>query len=172
MNIALIGKTGSGKSTLAKRLAQEFDFEIISSDILRDYIVAKCEGWETVQAAMKVGNPIPVSMTTKALELKLENSTSENFIIDNLVNASFLNAFEKHHNLDFAFYLEIDDEVAIQRVISRARGEEIEHFLKSRSKWFTDNFPKLQSALGDRLILINTNDTPDAIYKQVSKFLR
>jgi len=172
MNIALIGKTGSGKTTLAKRLSQEFGLEIINGgENVRKYIKAKGKDWEIAEECLKTGKIPPLEICMNALQLHLEISSSKSFIYDNAILIDGFIVFEKYHKYDYIFYLDVADESAEQRIISRARDNDVEAFIKTRNEWFSENFQNLKNFLGDRMITINANVSADAVYEQVKKYL-
>lgn len=117
INIALVGKTGSGKSTLAKSLSRKYDLHIIDSDILREYIKGRHNGWEVVENCLSVGAHVPDELLEKCLDLRIKAVESRNgYVLDNLFSVGLLYAFEKFHKLDFVFHIDVSDELAESRV--------------------------------------------------------
>jgi len=172
MNIALIGKTGSGKSTVAKHLSWEFGHKIVNSDILREYIEQKCNKWQMVEEYLKDGKHVPDNLIVKALENRLSKyQENEKLIIDNLPCIAFLYALEKQYKIDYCFYFEISDDVARGRVLSRARENNVQTHLKNRADAFTENFPKLEQVLGNRLIRIDARQSIEAVRRQIVEFI-
>jgi len=172
MNIALIGKTGSGKSTLAEYLASEFGLTIINSDIWRDYVKAKVDGYEDLQDALATGKHASNEIEAKALQLKLESTTNKNgCIVDNLFSLKLLQTFEKKQKLDRVFLLDITDEISNARIMQRARKESIplQQWLENRKTAFEINFPMLECVLGERIIRIDATKDVITIRRQVMK---
>jgi len=176
MNVALIGKTGSGKSTLAKFLADLFGLTIINSDIQRDYIRDKQDGWEKVRDAIAVGAYVQGGLIEKIWRYKLDKAESQNYVIDHLPSVEALRVFESYHKLDKVFLLDVSDKIADKRVIERAREENVLTQLASRKEIFAEKFPKLQLILGDRIIVIDaekdTTSIRDDVMKELSVFSR
>ena len=173
MNIAFVGKTGSGKSTLAKLIAKYFDMCIIDSNILYDYVRARKDDWETVDMMLSVSADVPAKLLAKCLSLKLESiEENQSILLENLYNLDGLRAFESQHALiDVAFYFDLPNKVAAERVKCRMRENDLKVHLKNRNESWQRNFPALKEALGERMVHIDAIKPPDEIAQVVITFI-
>ena len=169
MNIALIGRTGSGKSCLAKKLAAQYNLDIIDSNMLRDYINAKMEGFEIVEKHMKYGELVPCDLVEKALVFKIEKSRDKNgFVFDNV--QAHHEMLERHLEIDKAFYLKVDEETANRRVQNRRRNDLNEEFLNNRKASFENNIENVLSYLGNRVVEIDASVSEEDVWLQVQLY--
>jgi len=155
LNIALVGRAGSGKSTLAKKIAKEFDLVVIDSSMLKEYITNKKDGYEQMQKTMQCGGQVDEELLKKALAIKVASNTScKGFIWDNLYTIEGYNIAKEYFPINIAFYLEIDEQSANERLHDRCRNDFNKEFIQNRTKVFEENLPKLKEALGARLYTI------------------
>ena len=166
MVIALIGRAGSGKSTIASKLAKELGLEIISSDMLRDYIDAKLPGFEQLDIHIKQGELPPADLVEKALLFKIKNCKEQvGFIVDNVQTYSQL--FDKHLNIKHAFYLKLDESVADTRVKKRKREDLTLAFIQNRRHSFENSIASTLTYFGNRVVEINADTSPAQVVAQI-----
>ena len=171
MNIALIGKTGSGKTTVAKSLSYNFGLQVLDSKIFHEYVKSQGTDWQIMQRALQTGEYAPDYLLSRALELKLLKSTGNKFVIDNLPCVAFLETFEKHKHLNFAFHLQVSDEESMHRISARARETNITQQFKNRKLAFEANFNQLKNSLGQKMITIDAHKAPEEVYKQIESII-
>jgi len=172
MTIALIGRAGSGKSTVAKRLADEYGKEIIGSDMFRDYIAAQKDGWEQVQAYMKIGKMLPADLLEKAFLLKLEKCTGDKgFVIDGIKVCNEMQMLEEVVGIDKVLYLKADATTAAERAETRGRPDFCNEFLESREKLFQETIDEILNYYADKLSVIDASLSPEDVWRQVQAAL-
>jgi adenylate kinase len=131
VNILLLGPQGSGKGTQAKRIAAEFDLaHIATGEILRSAIGAETPLGLEVKPIVESGSLVPDELMIKLIRERLEEEdTREGFILDGfprtMAQAQALDAMlaEIGRQLDVVFELQVDDDVAVERLGKRAIEE-------------------------------------------------
>ena len=148
MNILLLGPQGSGKGTQAKRIAEEYDLaHIATGDMLRAAIAAETPLGRQVKPIVESGNLVPDELMVNLIRERLDDEdTRAGFILDGfprtMAQAEALDSMlrEIGRDLDIVFALQIDDDVAVERLAKRALEEG------------------------------RTDDTPDAIARRLSEY--
>ena len=131
MNILLLGPQGSGKGTQARRIAGEHGIaQIATGDMLRQAIAAETELGLQVKPIVDRGELVPDDLMIALIRERLDDEdTREGFILDGfprtMAQALALDAMlaEIGRELDVVFELQIDDDVAIERLHKRAVEE-------------------------------------------------
>ena len=148
VNILLLGPQGSGKGTQAKRIADEFGLaRIASGEMLRDAIAAETPLGLEVKPIVERGELVPDELMIGLIRERLDDEdTLEGFILDGfprtMAQAEALDAMlaEIGRELDIVFELQVDDDVAVERLAKRADEEG------------------------------RTDDTPDAIARRLAEY--
>jgi adenylate kinase len=148
VNILLLGPQGSGKGTQAKRIAGEFEVpHIATGEMLRSSIAAGTPLGREVKPIVDAGHLVPDALMIGLIRERLdEDDTREGFILDGfprtMAQALALDAMlgEIGRDLDVVFELQIDDDVAVDRLAKRAIEEG------------------------------RTDDTPDAIARRLAEY--
>ena len=148
MNILLLGPQGSGKGTQAKRIAEDFGLaRIASGEMLRDAIAAETPFGLEVKPIVERGELVPDELMIGLIRERLDDEdTLEGFILDGfprtMAQAEALDAMlaEIGRELDIVFELQVDDDVAVERLAKRADEEG------------------------------RTDDTPDAIARRLAEY--
>jgi adenylate kinase len=131
VNILLLGPQGSGKGTQAKRIAAEFGLaHIATGEMLRHAIAAGTPFGREVQPIVERGDLVPDGLMIDLIRERLdEEDTREGFILDGfprtMAQARALDAMlaEIGRDLDIVFELQLDDDVAVERLLKRAVDE-------------------------------------------------
>ena len=131
MNVLLLGPQGSGKGTQAKRIAQEYAIpHVATGDMFRGAIAAGTELGLRVRPILERGELVPDALTVALIRERLAAPDAElGFVLDGfprtLAQADALDAMlrEEGRDLDVVLSLQVSDEVAIERMLSRARVE-------------------------------------------------
>jgi adenylate kinase len=131
VNILLLGPQGSGKGTQAKRIAGDFGLaRIASGEMLRDAIAAETPLGREVKPIVERGELVPDGLMIGLIRERLdEEDTLEGFILDGfprtMAQAEALDAMlaEIGRELDIVFELQVDDDVAVERLAKRADEE-------------------------------------------------
>ncbi len=131
MNILLLGPQGSGKGTQAKRIADEFGLaHVATGDMLREAIATETPFGLAVRPIVEKGALVPDVLMIDLIRERLdEEDTRKGFILDGfprtMAQAEALDAMlgEIDRDLDVVFGLQIDDDVAVDRLAKRALEE-------------------------------------------------
>jgi len=148
VNILLLGPQGSGKGTQAKRIAEEYGLaHIATGDMLRAAIAAATPLGRVVKPIVERGDLVPDELMVNLIRERLDDEdTREGFILDGfprtMAQAEALDSMlsEIGRDLDIVFELQINDDVAVDRLGKRAVEEG------------------------------RTDDTPDAIARRLSEY--
>jgi len=148
VNILLLGPQGSGKGTQAKRIAEEYGLaHIATGDMLRAAIAAETPLGRVVKPIVETGDLVPDELMVNLIRERLDDEdTREGFILDGfprtMAQAEALDSMlsEIGRDLDIVFELQINDDVAVDRLGKRAVEEG------------------------------RTDDTPDAIARRLSEY--
>jgi adenylate kinase len=131
VNLLVLGPQGSGKGTQAKRLAEERGIPHVSTgDMFRAAIAAETELGRRVAPILASGVLVPDELTVALIrELLGEHVAAFGFILDgfprNLAQTEALEAMlaEIGRSLDAVLFFDLTDELALERLLGRARDE-------------------------------------------------
>jgi adenylate kinase len=131
VNLLLLGPQGSGKGTQATRIASEWGLPHISTgEMFRDAIASGTALGRRVEPILAAGELVPDELTVDLIRERLAlDDAREGFILDGfprtLVQARELDAMlnEIGRSLDAIFFFDVPDDVALQRIESRADAE-------------------------------------------------
>lgn len=131
MNILLLGVQGAGKGTQAKRIAAEYELPHVSTgDMFRAAVAAQSELGRRVAPILERGELVPDELTIALIRERLAEEDARNgFVLDGfprtVAQASALDAMlgEEGRRLDVVLELQVSDDVAMERMLSRAQLE-------------------------------------------------
>jgi len=131
VNLLVLGPQGAGKGTQAKRIAREHGIPHVSTgDMFRAEQEAGTEFGRRVGEIMSTGQLVPDELTIAMIEERLgRDDARAGFILDgfprNLTQAEVLDAMLAGigRGLDAILFLDIPDEVGMQRALKRAELE-------------------------------------------------
>lgn len=131
MKILLLGPQGSGKGTQATRIADEFGLaHIATGEMLRHAIDAETPLGREVQPIVERGELVPDELMIELIRERLdEEDAREGFVLDGfprtMAQARALDAMlaEIGRDLDIVFELQVDDDIALERLRKRALEE-------------------------------------------------
>jgi adenylate kinase len=134
VNLLVLGPQGSGKGTQAARLSEEHGIPHISTgEMFRSAIAAGTELGRKVEPILAAGELVPDELTVALIRDRLSQpDASRGFVLDgfprNLEQAEALDAMlaEIGRTLDAVLFFDLPDQVALERLLSRARDEERE----------------------------------------------
>ena len=128
MRVLILGPQGSGKGTQAKRIAAAYDIpHVATGDILRSAVAAGSELGRQVEPILERGDLVPDDLMVELIRERLARETG--FVLDGfprtVPQAEALDAMleEIEKPLDVVLLLEVDDDVALARLLAR-RAEE------------------------------------------------
>jgi adenylate kinase len=131
VDILLLGPQGAGKGTQAKRIAAEYGIpHIATGDILRAAIAAGTELGGRIQPIYDRGDLVPDGLMIDLIRERLtQPDAADGFVLDGfprtIAQADALDAMlrEIGRELDVVFELQLSDDLAVQRLLKRAREE-------------------------------------------------
>jgi len=129
VNVLIVGPQGAGKGTQAKNIAEQYGVpHLATGDLYRAHAAAGTELGKLVEPLMDAGKLVPDEITIPIVRSEIEAATS-GFVLDgyprNLAQAEALDAMleEIERPLSVVLLLELDDEIARDRMLSRAKTE-------------------------------------------------
>ncbi|HET8742674.1 MAG TPA: adenylate kinase [Gaiella sp.] len=131
MNLLVLGPQGSGKGTQAARLSDVHGIPHVSTgEMFRAAIAAGSDLGRRVEPILASGELVPDDLTVELIRERLADRGAERgFVLDgfprNLVQAEALDAMlsEIGRGLDAVLFFDLSDEVALERLLGRAREE-------------------------------------------------
>lgn len=172
MNIVLLGAPGAGKDTLANQMHDVYGFKVLTTGAL--YRKEKELGTELGLRAYSYwgeGNLCPDHMTNELMQSVVARvSLGESLIFNGyprtVDQAHFL---EELSDIKLAISIEVDDDVAVQRMLKRGREGETAEVIKQRLQVYYKNSDLLKSFYndGNRLIEVDGNGTPEETFAAV-----
>jgi adenylate kinase len=181
MNILLLGPQGSGKGTQAKRIAKEYGVpHVATGDLFRNAIAAGTELGKTVEPLLAAGRLVPDETTVALIREQLDDG---GFILDgfprNLAQAQALDQMlaEIGRPLSIILLLELDDDVARERMVKRAeiegRADDTPEVIDRRlATYHEQTEPVVDHYLATgKLVKVHADRTIDEVWKEISDAL-
>jgi adenylate kinase len=145
MRILILGPQGSGKGTQAKRIAAAYDIpHVATGDILRAATAAGTELGEKVAPIMERGDLVPDDLMVELIRERL--AEEDGFVLDGfprtVPQTEALDAMleEIGKPLDAVLLLEVSDDVALERLLSRrakeGRGDDAPDVIRNRLRLY------------------------------------
>ena len=131
MNILVLGPQGSGKGTQAARLSEDHGIPHVSTgEMFRAAVAAGSDLGRRVEPILAAGELVPDDLTVALIRERLAEPDAERgFVLDgfprNLAQAEALDTMlaEIGRVLDAVLFFDLSDEIAIDRLVDRAREE-------------------------------------------------
>ncbi len=144
--IIFLGPPGAGKGTQAQKIATILDVPHISTgEILRNAIQAKTELGIKAESYMAKGELVPDSLIRDLIEARLQkDDTQKGWILDgfprNLEQAEFLAGLlqKLNQSCDYVLYLEVEEDVLVNRMLARGREDDNETTIRNRFKVYRE----------------------------------
>lgn len=172
MRFILLGAPGSGKGTQAKSLGEHYNLERISlGDILRQEVKNESELGRKVKTYMEKGLLVPDEIISLVVAKHIH---SDDFILDgyprNLAQAKELDVIlgKKKISLDFAVYLEVNEETMLKRLSGRRVCPHCD------ANYHIENMPPQKEGVCDLCgckLLLRRDDKPEVIRKRWEVFV-
>jgi adenylate kinase len=180
----IIGAPGSGKTTDAELIADKHEniTHYSTGDMFRAEVATGSELGKTIDSYVSAGNLVPIAIVIDTIVTAIKNAPTSTVIID-----GYPRSVEQMEELDK--YLQTEDtvelvnvievevsrEVAMDRVLGRARGtdDNVEVF-NNRMKVFTDPLSDIQNfySAKDILTKINGERTIEEVVDQMDNFIQ
>ena len=131
MNLLVLGPQGSGKGTQAGRLSEGHGIPHVSTgEMFRAAVAAESELGRRVGPILAAGELVPDDLTVALIRERLAEPDAEHgFVLDGfprtLAQAEALDAMlaEIGRTLDAVLFFDLSDEIALERLLGRARDE-------------------------------------------------
>ena len=131
MNLLVLGPQGSGKGTQAARISADHGIPHVSTgEMFRAAIAARTELGRQVEPILASGDLVPDELTVALIRERLSRAdAADGFVLDgfprNLAQAEELDEMlaEIGRSLDAVLFFDIPDEIALERIASRAAEE-------------------------------------------------
>ena len=129
MNLIILGAPGSGKGTQAEKIAKKFNLAHISGGkALRNEIDSGSRKGELIEHIMEKGDLVPFETISSVIDPEII-AHKDGFVLDgsprDITQAKYLDDFLKENkiNIDLVIYLQVPDDILIQRLLLRAKTE-------------------------------------------------
>ena len=131
MNLLVLGPQGSGKGTQAKLISADRGIPHVSTgDMFRAAIASGSELGRQVEPILAGGDLVPDELTVALIRERLSQPDARaGFVLDgfprNLAQAEALDEMLAGigRGLDAVLFFDLDDELALERILGRARDE-------------------------------------------------
>lgn len=159
MKILLIGPQGSGKSTQGKLLAKYLQMPYISTgDIFRE--IAREN--KRIEQILKAGELVNDTTTIELVKKRLDESDCKNgFILDgyprNLEQAKKIPDL----NFDKVIYINVPDEIVLERLLKRGRADDTEQSIRLRLKLYQSQTQPLLDYYKNQSLLVEIDAKAD-----------
>lgn len=184
LNIVIFGAPGAGKGTQSDLLVKNMGLIHLSTgNMLRDEMARKTELGEKIRKGMDAGEFVTDEQAAQLLVSNMDMHTNaKGFVFDGfprtLPQTKILDHIlqERNTNLDFAFFLDISEELAFKRIMERAkylgRGEDQKpEVIRKRFNIYQEktkpviDFYKNQN----KLIIIDGSDKPEVVFEKITQ---
>jgi adenylate kinase len=179
----IIGAPGSGKTTDAELIAKRYEniTHYSTGDMFRAEVATGSELGKTINKYVSVGNLVPIDIVIKTIVTAIKNAPTSTVIIDGYPRSieqmeeldKYLST-ENEVKLINVIEVEVSQEVACNRVLGRARGEDdnVEIF-KNRMEVYTKPLANIQKFYKEKNVLIKINGerTIEEIVDEIDKII-
>lgn len=180
----IIGAPGSGKTTDAEIIAErnEAMAHFSTGDLLRAEIASGSDLGKTIESFTSKGNLVPLEIVINTIVSAIKNSDKDTVLIDGFPRSveqmeelDRILSSENEITLKSVIEVEVSEEVACDRVLGRARGDDDNaEVFKNRMKVYTDPLIDIQNFYGAKNILkkINGERTIEEIVDEMEAFIK
>ena len=176
MRVLLFGIQGSGKSTIGTYIAEKFGVPFVSTgDIFRKLREEDSETGKLVKPLIDQGKFVPDELTMKIVNQRLrEGDAAAGFVLDGAPrNLTQEKLFKQ--KIDLVVVVNLDEEFAIKRLISRGRHDDFEQSIKNRLDWHKENtvpLIKYFKSKGVETIEVDNTPSEEEVRKNLDELLK
>ena len=180
----IIGAPGSGKTTDAELIANKHKgiTHYSTGDMFRAEVATGSELGKEIDSYVSAGNLVPIKIVIETIVTAIKNAPTPTVIIDGYPRSTEqMEELDKYLKTDNEVELmnvievEVSEEVACDRVLGRARGNDdnIEVF-NNRMKVYTEPLEDIRKMYNAKNILIKINGerTIEEIVNEMDKFIQ
>ncbi|MEW6069437.1 MAG: nucleoside monophosphate kinase [Candidatus Thermoplasmatota archaeon] len=119
MRIVILGAPGAGKGTQAKLLESKYAVKhLAAGDLIREEIAKRTRIGKQLESFVNKGKLAPDKIVIKIMRSAI--AKYKNFVVDGFPrNLEQAKAFDRFFDIDLAIDIEIDDDIAIERLSKR-----------------------------------------------------
>uniref|UniRef100_A0A1B6KM82 UMP-CMP kinase n=1 Tax=Graphocephala atropunctata TaxID=36148 RepID=A0A1B6KM82_9HEMI len=179
--IFVLGGPGAGKGTQCANIVKEFGFVHLSAgDLLREERSKPGTKYgELIEEHIRNGSIVPVEITCKLIELAMQNSGKQKFLIDGFPrNENNLEGWNKEMSekaeLLFVLFFDCSKDTCVKRCLKRGadgsgRSDDNEESLKKRIETFVnDSMPIIEHYRQRKLVhQIDADQNPREVFEDV-----
>jgi adenylate kinase len=142
VRLVLVGPPGAGKGTQASVLSEQLGVPHISTgDLFRAHISNQTELGKEVRRYIDAGQLVPDEVTNEMVRERLtEDDAAQGFLLDgfprNTAQADVLGKIlaGRGHELDAVLEFRVPEEVVVERLLARGRGDDTEDVIRHRQQ--------------------------------------
>lgn len=175
--MVVMGLPGSGKDTQIEDLAKRRHLTVIRvGDLVRE----KAKNDPSVAQDLREGNLADDKMVNGLIASAIDSAGPDDLIVSDgfprdLDQALWLDGYLRENNvaLDSVMHIDVDDSVALKRLIKRGREDDNEATINHRIKVFHDQTDEVVEHYGKlgKLVEIDGNGTPAEVVENIKKGL-
>ncbi len=163
MRVVLLGPPGAGKGTQAELLSDKLGVPHISTgNLFRANISEQTPLGREAQKYLDAGNLVPSDVTNRMVESRIAEPDAVNgFVLDGyprtVDQAEALERMlkESDHELDAVISIDVDEEVVVQRMLARGRGDDTEEVIRNRMHVYQSETAPLLEHYDGLVVTIN-----------------
>lgn len=163
MRVVLLGPPGAGKGTQAELLSDKLGVPHISTgNLFRANISEQTPLGREAQKYLDAGNLVPSDVTNRMVESRIAEPDAVNgFVLDGyprtVDQAEALERMlkESDHELDAVINIDVDEEVVVQRMLARGRGDDTEEVIRNRMHVYQSETAPLLEHYDGLVVTIN-----------------
>jgi adenylate kinase len=178
--LLLIGPPGAGKGTQAAVLSEKLSISHISTgELFRAHINDETDLGRSVKQYLDAGQLVPDEVTNQLVVERLgEPDTEVGFLLDgfprNVGQADVLGKYlaEADRKLDAVVQLQADEDVVVNRLLSRGRADDNEDVIRHRQRVYRSETAPLLDYYRDILVTVDGVGEVDDVTNRILNALR